>query len=473
MTLPASPEPLPDPDTGSVWQRDVLHQAQKLARRRNHVQITMEHVALVLLDADDSIVRNWRSLGIDLEKVRRELAPPGLPESSRYGRSFQFHTDTPREVVVTREVADFFRECAALSDTADGRASGPELANAILTRLDRPLPGSPLLQNAQRQRPHLAAPVPVPDEDDLTAQAAAAAATSLPVVNAPPPLEIGDEVALARFGRDLTQLAAMGRLDPLIGRTAEVDAVLRVLRRRAKRNPLLVGEPGVGKTAIVEGVAARMADGALGAARLISVDLGGMLAGTRYRGEFEERVQELLDEAVHSASPTVLFIDEFHLVVRTGAAEGGLDIGSILLAPMARGHIAVIGATTPADYRRHLRYAGPLTRRVQVIEVGEPTPAETLAILRGVREHYGEFHDVTIDDAALQAAVAQGRRTPGQLPDTALDLLDDACAHARYRGAEGTPVTVTAADITEVMATRPSRSLLGRLSLGPLNRVRR
>jgi ATP-dependent Clp protease ATP-binding subunit ClpC len=460
VTLPAAPHPVPDPESGSAWQRGVLHQAQKLARRRNHVQITMEHIALVLLDADDSIVRNWRSLGIDLEKVRRELAPPGLPESSRYGRSFQFHAETPREIVVTREVADFFTECAALAGGPDGRASGPELANAILTRLDRPLPGSPLLQTTPRQRPHLAPSIP--DEDDLTAQAAHAAATSMPVVN---------EVALARFGRDMTQLAAMGRLDPLIGRETEVDAVLRVLRRRAKRNPLLVGEPGVGKTAIVEGVAARMADGALGSARLISVDLGGMLAGTRYRGEFEERVQELLDEAVHSASPTVLFIDEFHLVVRTGAAEGGLDIGSILLAPMARGHIAVIGATTPADYRRHLRYAGPLTRRVQVVEIGEPSPAETLAILRGLRDNYGEFHDVTIDDSALQAALAQGRRAPGRLPDTALDLLDDACAHARYRVGEGTAVIVTAAHVSEVMATRPSRGLLDRL--GRLSRVRR
>jgi ATP-dependent Clp protease ATP-binding subunit ClpA len=470
MTQPASSGPPADtgPDANiSPWQRDVLRKAQRLTRRRNHVQITMDHVALVLLDDDDAIVRNWRSLGIDVEKVRRELAPPGLPETSRYGRGFQFHADTPRELLVTREVAEFFEECAGLTIDAGGRPSAPEVANAILTRLDRPLPGSPLLQTPPRQRPHLAPRLP--DEDSLTADAVMAAATSVPVISTPAPLDPGDEVALAHFGRDLTQLAAMGRLDALVGRDAEVEAVLRVLRRRAKRNPLLVGEPGVGKTAIVEGVAARLADGVLGDTRLISVDLGGILAGTRYRGEFEERVQELLEEATHSASSTILFIDEFHLVVRTGAAEGGLDIGSILLAPMARGHIAVIGATTPADYHRHLRYAGPLMRRVQVIEVAEPTPAQALEILRGVRGYYAEFHDVTVDDSALATAIALGRRTPGQLPDTALDLLDDACAHARHTAGTGTTVTVTGADVTAIMATRPSARMWAG---GPLQRAR-
>jgi ATP-dependent Clp protease ATP-binding subunit ClpA len=410
---------------GGPWQLDTLRRARELARRRGHGQITMEHVALVVAEADLDVVRHWRSLGIDTDRATRELARSGPPETARFGRSFEFRNDVPDELVVTPQVAAFLRECVQLRSGAAGGPASAELAGAVLTHLSAPLPGSPAIAGGSVEP------------------------------------ESAEEHTLSAFGRDLTQLAAMGRLDPLIGRDREIESTLRVLRRRSKRNPLLVGEPGVGKTAIVEGVAHRIAAGDIGGpladARIVSVDLAGILAGTRYRGEFEERVQALVEESVSASRPTILFVDEFHLIVRAGAAEGGLDLGSILLAPMARGQIAIIGATTPAEFRRHLRYAGPLIRRVQVIEIEEPTGAEAISIVAGVRAAYERFHGVRIDDSAVRAAIDAARRGAGRLPDAALDLVDDACALARMRvGADDPPVLVTAAQIDEIVAGRPS-----------------
>jgi ATP-dependent Clp protease ATP-binding subunit ClpA len=441
----------------SGWQLDTLHQARRLARRRGHAQVTMEHIALVLADADPAVARHWRALGVDVDRARRELARAGFPESARYGRGFQFHVTASEDIVIDAAVAEFFRECERLPTDVAGRPAGADLASAVLTHLSAPLPGSPLLDDgADPSAPALAAPL-------RREQAPAVVGAARAAADERPPLEA--------FGRDLTQLAAMGRLDPLIGREAEIDAVLRVLRRRAKRNPLLVGEPGVGKTAIVEGVAQRLAAGALGDTRLISLELAGLLAGTRYRGEFEERVQELLSDALHASTPTVLFIDEFHLVARTGAAEGGLDLGSILLAPMARGHLSVIGATTPEDYRKHLRHAGPLVRRVQVIEVHEPDASQTLAVVRGVSTQYENFHGVVIEASAQQAAVRLARHIAGRLPDTAIDLIDDACAQARLRATPDGPPRVAAADVEAIARNRPPKTR--RFPAALLSRVRR
>jgi ATP-dependent Clp protease ATP-binding subunit ClpA len=446
----------------SQWQLTTLRRAHRLARRRGHGQVTMEHVALVLLDEDPAIARHWRSLGIDDDRARRELAPP-VPEAPRYGRSFQFQAAPSSDLVVTGEVAAFFTECIRLGAGADGRPAGAELAAAILTHLARPLPGSPLLRGPGKAA--ASGPAPVAQAKPAPAPGKPSApASSAPVVDATPVEEdFGD--AIGSFGRDLTQLAAMGRLDPLVGREREVEAVLRVLRRRTKRNPLLIGEPGVGKTAIVEGVAHQLAagniSGPLADARLVSVDLAGLLAGTRYRGEFEGRVHELIDDVLAAPRPTVLFIDEFHLIARTGAAEGGMDLGSMLLAPMARGQLAIIGATTPADFRRHLRQSGPLIRRVQLIDVAEPGPTEAVAILAGTRAQYEDFHSVQIADSALVMAVTLARRDGGRLPDAALDLIDDAAALARVRagGAEVLP-PITDKVVREVAAMRQSPSRL-------------
>ncbi|MEJ3656416.1 ATP-dependent Clp protease ATP-binding subunit [Actinomycetes bacterium KLBMP 9759] len=243
---------------------------------------------------------------------------------------------------------------------------------------------------------------------------------------------------LDRFGRDLTAAAREGALDPVIGRDAEIAEVLEVLARRTKNNPVLVGDPGVGKTAIVEGIAQRVVEGsvpeALRGVRVVSLDLAGMVAGTRYRGDFEERLTKVIDEVVAARRSIVLFVDELHAVVGAGAAEGGaMDAGTLLKPALARGDLQLIGATTAGEYRRHIEKDPALERRFAPIRVDEPTVARTIEILRGLRSRYEQHHDVRIDDAALVAAAELSDRyiTDRFLPDKAIDLLDRAGARAR------------------------------------------
>jgi ATP-dependent Clp protease ATP-binding subunit ClpA len=265
---------------------------------------------------------------------------------------------------------------------------------------------------------------------------------------------------LAEHGHDLTNLAALGALDPVLRRDAEIAEVIRVLCRKKKRNPVLVGAPGVGKTAIIEGLAARIYSGSvpkpLVGARLIQLNLASLLGGTRYRGEFEARLHDIIKEVSQADRPTLLFLDEFHLIAEAGAAEGGLEMSSMLLAAMARGDVALIGATTPADYDEKLLKRGPLTRRIQIIDVAEPSSQETLEILRGLRETYEEFHHVRIDDAAIVAAISMSRPLRGHQPDLALDLLDDACAMASNAASDagrGEEVLVSADDVAQIVRT--------------------
>ena len=245
---------------------------------------------------------------------------------------------------------------------------------------------------------------------------------------------------LDRFGRDLTADAARGALDPVIGRDAEVDQVLEVLARRTKNNPVLVGDPGVGKTAIAEGIAQRVADGAVPAAlrdvRVVALDLAGMVAGTRYRGDFEQRLTGVIDEVVAAERSIVLFVDELHAVVGAGAAEGGaMDAATILKPALARGELQLIGATTAHEYRRHIEKDAALERRFEPVRVAEPTVAQTVAILRGLRPRYEEHHGVRITDEAVVAAAELSDRylTDRFLPDKAIDLLDRASARAGIR----------------------------------------
>ncbi|GAA5153466.1 hypothetical protein GCM10023321_23750 [Pseudonocardia eucalypti] len=260
---------------------------------------------------------------------------------------------------------------------------------------------------------------------------------------------------LNRHGRDLTEAAKDGRLDPVIGRDAEVEQVLEVLCRRTKNNPVLIGDPGVGKTAIVEGIAARLASGDVPAGlrdrRMVALDLAGMVAGTKYRGEFEERLTDVIDEVVAADRSVLLFLDELHTVVGAGAAEGGaMDAGSMLKPALARGGLQLIGATTVDEYRRHIERDPALERRFQPILVGEPGVADTVAILRGLRERYQEHHGVRISDEATEAAARLAERylTDRYLPDKAIDLMDRASARVALRGAS----EVDAADIAEVVA---------------------
>ncbi|HEX6940126.1 MAG TPA: ATP-dependent chaperone ClpB [Longimicrobiales bacterium] len=243
--------------------------------------------------------------------------------------------------------------------------------------------------------------------------------------------------ALERFGRDLTGLARQGKLDPVIGRDEEVRRVIQVLSRRTKNNPVLIGEPGVGKTAIVEGLAQRIARGdvpeSLRDKRLISLDIGAMVAGSKYRGEFEERFKAVLKEITEGDGRFIVFIDELHTIVGAGAAEGAVDAGNMLKPALARGELRVVGATTLDEYRRHIEKDAALERRFQPVFVGEPSVEDTIAILRGLKERYEVHHGVRITDAAIVAAARLSDRYVGGrfLPDKAIDLIDEAASRLR------------------------------------------
>jgi ATP-dependent Clp protease ATP-binding subunit ClpB len=245
--------------------------------------------------------------------------------------------------------------------------------------------------------------------------------------------------ALARYARDLTEQARRGKLDPVIGRDEEVRRVVQVLSRRTKNNPVLIGEPGVGKTAIVEGLAQRIISGdvpeALKNKRVVSLDLGAMLAGAKYRGEFEDRLKAVLKEIEDSQGQIILFIDELHTLVGAGAAEGAIDASNMLKPALARGELRAIGATTLNEYRKHIEKDAALERRFQIVFVGEPNVEDTIAILRGLKEKYEVHHGVRIKDSAIVAAATLSHRYISDrfLPDKAIDLIDEAAASLRIQ----------------------------------------
>ncbi|HEX9675433.1 MAG TPA: ATP-dependent chaperone ClpB [Anaerolineales bacterium] len=243
--------------------------------------------------------------------------------------------------------------------------------------------------------------------------------------------------ALERYGRDLTRLARQGKLDPVIGRDEEIRRLIQVLSRRTKNNPALIGEPGVGKTAIVEGLAGRIVRGdvpeGLKNKRVVQLDLGALVAGAKYRGEFEERLKAVLHEVTEAAGEVLLFLDEMHTVVGAGAAEGAMDAGNMLKPMLARGELHLIGATTLDEYRKHVEKDAALERRFQPIFVAEPSAEDTISILRGLKERYEIHHGVRIQDSAVIAAATLSHRyiSDRQLPDKAIDLIDEAAARLR------------------------------------------
>jgi ATP-dependent Clp protease ATP-binding subunit ClpC len=269
----------------------------------------------------------------------------------------------------------------------------------------------------------------------------------------------GGTPTLGTFSRDLTDLAREGKLDPVIGRDNEIERVVSILARRSKNNPVLVGEPGVGKTAIVEGLAQRIVAGrvpnALRGKRVLALSLGPLVAGTKYRGEFESRVKRILDELRRAARDVILFIDEMHTLVGAGAAEGALDLSSMIKPELARGDLQCIGATTFDEYRKYVESDAALERRFQPVMVSEPSIEETLEILRGLRDKYAAHHDVSIPDSALEAAAQLSARYIADrfLPDKAIDLVDEAAASVALRAQPGDlGLRVTRDDVAAVVS---------------------
>jgi ATP-dependent Clp protease ATP-binding subunit ClpC len=254
----------------------------------------------------------------------------------------------------------------------------------------------------------------------------------------------GKKTALDFFGTDLTSLARQGKLDPVVGRENQIRRVVTILNRRTKNNPVLIGEPGVGKTAIVEGLAQRIiaedVPDSLLDKRIVTLDLAGMIAGTKYRGEFEERLKKVMAE-LEKDNRAIVFIDELHLIVGAGAAEGAMDAGNILKPALARGKIQLIGATTTDEYTKHIEKDAALERRFQPIQVPEATTSETLAILKGLRKHYENFHGVSLSDEVLEDAVALAKRYINDrfMPDKAIDLIDETAAHLRVDKGKTSP----------------------------------
>ncbi|MDH7577119.1 MAG: ATP-dependent Clp protease ATP-binding subunit [Bacillota bacterium] len=400
--------------------------AQEEARRLKHPAVGTEHLLLGLLREGEGIAaKALQTLGVDLQKVRQEVEKVVTPGETRAGEEVGL---TPR----AKKVLELAHE--------EGRRQGVSYVGTehILLGLIREgegvaarvLIGQGLsLDKVRRQVLMLLGGIgPVPPGHPHAGMAKARSQTP----------------TLDDLGRDLTQLAREGKLDPVIGRDREIERVIQVLSRRTKNNPCLIGEPGVGKTAVAEGLAQRIVEGKvpeiLADKRVVTLDMSAVVAGTKYRGEFEERLKRVIDE-IRNAGNIILFIDEVHTLVGAGAAEGAIDAANILKPALARGELQCIGATTLDEYRKHIEKDAALERRFQPVTIGEPTVEETIDILRGLRDRYEAHHRVKITDSALKAAARLSDRyiTDRFLPDKAIDLMDEAASRVRLRAYTAPP----------------------------------
>jgi ATP-dependent Clp protease ATP-binding subunit ClpB len=377
----------------TIKSQEAVGAAQELARRMGNPEIYPEHLVLALLD--------------------QELPQQLVPDSA----------------ALRAEAETMLRGKPAVQ----GGEQQPRVSAAFSRVLEQAFEETRKLQDEYVSTEHLLLALDVVPRDELLAKLEQVRGGQRVTSQDPE----GSYQALEKFGRDLTDLAESGKLDPVVGRDEEIRRVIQVLSRRTKNNPVLIGDPGVGKTAIAEGLAQRIVAGdvpeGLKGKRVWALDIGSLLAGSKYRGEFEERLKAVLTEIQRSEGQIVLFIDELHTIVGAGAAEGAVDAANMLKPMLARGELRAIGATTLDEYRKHIEKDAALERRFQPIFVGEPSVADTIAILRGLKERYEAHHGVRIRDAALVAAAVLSDRyiSDRQLPDKAIDLVDEAASRLR------------------------------------------
>jgi ATP-dependent Clp protease ATP-binding subunit ClpB len=391
----------------TLKSQEAVAAAQELARRNGNPELYPEHLLVALLDQE-------------LPRELVESAPALRAEAE---------------------------EKLAQRPKVAGGAQQPQVSAAVAKMLDRAFDEARSMGDEYVSTEHLLLALDVVPRDQLEAKIKAVRGGQRVTSQDPE----GTYQALEKFGRDLTELAEQGKLDPVIGRDEEIRRVIQVLSRRTKNNPVLIGDPGVGKTAIAEGLAQRIVAGdvpeGLKGKRVWALDIGALLAGSKYRGEFEERLKAVLNEIKDAEGELILFIDELHTIVGAGAAEGAVDAANMLKPMLARGELRCIGATTLDEYRKHIEKDAALERRFQPIFVGEPSVADTIAILRGLKERYEAHHGVRIRDAALVAAAVLSDRyiSDRQLPDKAIDLIDESASRLRME-IDSSPLELDEAD---------------------------
>jgi ATP-dependent Clp protease ATP-binding subunit ClpB len=391
----------------TVKSQEAVAAAQELARRNGNPELYPEHLVIALLD----------------QELSRELVSD--PDALRA------HAEAT----------------LATKPRIEGAQQQPTVSAQLSRVLDKALDEAKRMQDDYVSTEHLLLALDVVPRDQLEAKIKAVRGGQRVTSQDPE----GTYQALSKFGRDLTEAAEQGKLDPVIGRDEEIRRVIQVLSRRTKNNPVLIGEPGTGKTAIVEGLAQRIVDGdvpeGLKGKRVWSLDIGALLAGAKYRGEFEERLKAVLNEIKTAEGNLILFIDELHTIVGAGAAEGAVDAANMLKPMLARGELRCIGATTLDEYRKHIEKDAALERRFQPVFVGEPSVADTIAILRGLKETYESHHGVRIRDAALVAAAVLSHRYISDrfLPDKAIDLVDESASRLRME-IDSSPVELDEAE---------------------------
>jgi ATP-dependent Clp protease ATP-binding subunit ClpB len=399
-------------DKFTIKAQEALQESQAIARKRDHQEILPEHILLALLEQQDGLVppliqRVGAEPRLVQQRIEDELRKTPQVHGGEGGNLSQRALkvlDAAEEEA--RKLKDDYTstEHILLALTAEKRGAAGEALRASGVTRDRVLQALTAVRGSQRVT-----------SQDPEAQ----------------------YQALEKYGIDLTEKARKGKLDPVIGRDEEIRRVIQVLSRRTKNNPVLIGDPGVGKTAIVEGLARRVVDGdvpdGLKDKRIVALDMGALVAGAKFRGEFEERLKAVLKEVTASEGQVIMFIDELHTIVGAGAAEGAMDAGNMLKPALSRGELHCIGATTVNEYRKHIEKDPALERRFQPVMVGEPSVEDTISILRGLKERYEVHHGVRIQDSAIVAAATLSHRyiTDRFLPDKAIDLIDEAASKLR------------------------------------------